>query len=294
MDRKLMATLWQPVDFTSTLLPLVYPSINGSLSSCQLTSLLPLVYPSINGSLSSCKKSLKCINVNNKVVLCDGGGWSPGVSKGEEVERAGGAAMILMNYEIDGFSTEAEPFVLPAAYVSHADGLRIIEYINSSRDPMATILLKGIVIGNPPAPIVLSLSSRGPNTAIPGILKLDIFGPGVNILAAWPYSTDNKAKSNLAFNMKSGTSMAYPHLSGVAPLLKSCPPEWSPSAIKSDIMTTADVLNLEGMPIIDHTNAPADLFIVGASRVNPAKAKNPGLVYHIPPDDYIPYICGLN
>ena len=39
---------------------------------------------------------------------------------------------------------------------------------------------------------------------------------------------------------------------------------------------------------------PANIFATGAGHVNPSEANDPGLVYDIQPDDYIPYLCGLN
>lgn len=54
---------------------------------------------------------------------------------------------------------------------------------------------------------------------------------------------------------------------------------WSHAAIKSAIMTTADVLNLEGKPIADHTMIPANIFATGAGHVNKSKANDPGPVY---------------
>jgi len=87
--------------------------------------------------------------------------------------------------------------------------------------------------------------------------------------------------------------MSCPHLSGVAALLKSAHPDWSPAAIKSAIMTTANTVNLGGQPILDQRLLPADIFATGAGHVNPNKANDPGLVYDIQSDDYIPYLCGL-
>lgn len=94
--------------------------------------------------------------------------------------------------------------------------------------------------------------------------------------------------------MNSGTSVSCPHLSGIAALIKSSHPDWSPAAIKSAIMTTADLLNLKGTPIVDRSNTPADIYSTGSGHVNPSKANDPGLIYDIRPDDYIPYLCGLN
>ncbi|KAG6431451.1 hypothetical protein SASPL_109530 [Salvia splendens] len=134
--------------------------------------------------------------------------------------------------------------------------------------------------------IVASFSSRGPSIPTPGFLKPDILCPGVNILAA--------SHTSMEWKIDSGTSMACPHLSGVAALLKSVHPNWSPAAIKSPIMTTADDVNLAGNPIEDERFLPADIFATGSGHVNPSRAKDPGLVYDIQPQDYLPFllVCG--
>ncbi|KAI3468830.1 hypothetical protein Pfo_025493 [Paulownia fortunei] len=269
-------TVFQPKDFPPTLLPLVYAGSNGKQDSAFCA----------NGSLAG-------VDVKGKVVLCDRGGGIARLDKGQEVKNAGGAAMILANQQSDGFSTSADAHVLPATHVSYTAGLKIKAYINSTTSPMATILFKGTVIGDPLAPIVASFSSRGPSLATPGILKPDIIGPGVNILAAWPFPLVANTNSKLTFNIESGTSMSCPHLSGMAALLKSAHPYWSPAAIKSAFMTTADLVNVKGTAIVDQTLTPADIFATGAGHVNPSKANDPGLVYDIAVDDYIPYLCGL-
>ncbi|KAL0329686.1 UNVERIFIED_CONTAM: Subtilisin-like protease SBT1.2 [Sesamum radiatum] len=269
-------SVFQPKDFPPTLLPLVYAGSNGKQDSAFCA----------NGSLSS-------IDVKGKVVLCDRGGGIARLDKGREVRNAGGAAMILANQQSDGFSTSADAHVLPATHVAYSSGLKIKAYINSTMSPTATILFKGTVIGDPLAPIVASFSSRGPSLATPGILKPDIIGPGVNIIAAWPFPLDGSTNSKLTFNVESGTSMSCPHLSGVAALLKSAHPYWSPAAVKSAIMTTADIVNIKGTSIVDERLIPADIFATGAGHVNPSKANDPGLVYDIAADDYIPYLCGL-
>ncbi|KAL2669203.1 hypothetical protein AAZV13_01G172900 [Glycine max] len=267
-------SIFQPNNFTSTLLPLVYAGANG------------------NDSSTICAPgSLKNVDVKGKVVLCDIGGFVRRVDKGQEVKNAGGAAMILMNSHIEDFNPFADVHVLPATHVSYKAGLAIKNYINSTSTPTATILFEGTVIGNPHAPAVTSFSSRGPSFANPGILKPDIIGPGQNILAAWPVSLD---KNLPPFNIISGTSMSCLHLSGIAALLKNSHPDWSPAAIKSSIMTSANTVNLGGKPILDQRLLPADVFATGAGHVNPLKANDPGLVYDLQPTDYIPYLCGLN
>ncbi|GLT90967.1 hypothetical protein SLE2022_088790 [Rubroshorea leprosula] len=269
-----------------------------SLFQVNFTAMPPLVYAGAYGDASSsafcAPGSLKNASIQGKVVLCERGAGVARIAKGQEVKDNGGAAMILMNQEPDGYSTLAEAHVLPATHVSYAAGVSIKAYIDSSSSPTATILFVGTQIVKTSAPEISSFSSRGPNLQSPGILKPDIIGPGVSILAAWPVSVEKEIDAKSTFNMISGTSMSCPHLSGIAALLKSSHPDWSPAAIKSAIMTTADLVNLEGSPIVDQTNLPADIFATGAGHVNPSRANDPGLIYDIQPDDYIPYLCGLN
>ncbi|KAL2543820.1 Subtilisin-like protease SBT1.2 [Forsythia ovata] len=291
IDRKLRATAllgnneelegesaFQPKDFPSTQLPIVYPGLNTSDSSA------PFCTP----------RSLNNNNVTGKIVLCIVGGGTTGIAKGQAVKNAGGAAMILLNIERQGFTTSANAHVLPATNVNYEGRQKILAYINSTTTPTATIVFKGTIIGDKHAPMVATFSSRGPSRASPGILKPDIIGPGVNILAAWPVSIENNTNTTSTFNIVSGTSMSCPHLSGIAALLKSNHPNWSPAAIKSAIMTTADIVNLNNTSIEDERLLPASIFATGAGHVNPSKANDPGLIYDIEPRDYIPYLCGLN
>nr|XP_043626075.1 subtilisin-like protease [Erigeron canadensis] len=268
-------SVFQPKDFQGDLLPFVYPGMSGDENA-------KYCFPD----------SFNTTDVKGKVVLCLRGGGIGRVAKGQVVKDAGGAAMIITNEKIDGASTIADTHVLPVSYVDYKDGLTIMAYLNSTPSPVATILFHGTFIGDKSAPQVTSFSSRGPSQESPGILKPDIIGPGVSILAAWPVSIDNTTTS-APFNVVSGTSMSCPHLTGIAALLKSAHPDWSPAAIKSAIMTTADLVNLNNKPIEDEREHPASLFAVGAGHVNPSKAADPGLVYDIQPDDYIPYLCGL-
>ncbi|XP_039135761.1 subtilisin-like protease 4 [Dioscorea cayenensis subsp. rotundata] len=94
----------------------------------------------------------------------------------------------------------------------------------------------------------------------------------------------------------SGTSMATPHLAGIAALLKNTHKNWSVAAIRSAIMTTADRFDLDGDPIFhdydlqkDHANTTD----MGSGQVNPIAANDPGLIYDINHDHYIQYLCGL-
>ncbi|URD79421.1 subtilisin-like protease [Musa troglodytarum] len=258
------ASLYPPRNFDAKMLPLVYAAGDVAASHC------------LNDSLNG-------VDVRGKIVLCDRGDNSR-LEKAEVVKSAGGAGVILVNTPEDAYSTVADPLVLPASNVPYVVGLKIKAYINSTSAPEASLVFNGTVMHTPHSPSMASFSSRGPSQITPGILKPDITGPGVSILAAWTMQK---------FNMISGTSMSCPHLSGIAALIRKANPDWSPAAIKSAIMTTAYVTDNSRGPILDERHLPADFFAIGAGHVNPPKAIDPGLVYDLTPQDYIPYLCGL-
>ncbi|XP_073055706.1 subtilisin-like protease [Primulina eburnea] len=273
-------TLFQPENYHPSFLTIIYPGISGDEKSQNASLCLP-------GALDD-------IDVTGKLVVCDIGGPINHLEKGRVVRDAGGAGMILVNEKIDGYTTFADPFVLPAVDITHASGERIKSYINSTMYPIATILFKGTVIGDKTAPSVPFFSSRGPNLASRGILKPDIIGPGLNILAAWPESGEKNNNEQASFNMISGTSMSCSHLSGIAALIKNSHPDWSPAMIKSAIMTSAEQTNLNKSSILDEeTNETADVFAIGAGHVNATRALDPGLVYDISTNDYISYLCNI-
>jgi hypothetical protein len=204
--------------------------------------------------------------------------------------------MILLNTFPQGYNTLADAHVLPASHVDYAAASAIKSYVNSTSNATAQIIFEGTILGTPPAPSIAAFSSRGPSLENPGILKPDITSPGVNVLAAWPFQVGPPSAPVLpgpTFNVISGTSMSAPHLSGVVALVKSKHPHWSPAAIKSAIMTTADATDRAGNPILNEQRVPADLFATGAGHVNPEKAADPGLVYDIAANDYIGYLCSL-
>jgi subtilisin family serine protease len=90
-----------------------------------------------------------------------------------------------------------------------------------------------------------------------------------------------------AFDFLSGTSMASPHVAGLAALFKTKYPTWSPMAIKSALMTTA--YNLKGAG----GSSAADPFAQGAGHVDPSRMFNPALVYDASDDDWLGVLEGL-
>lgn len=97
---------------------------------------------------------------------------------------------------------------------------------------------------------VASFSSRGPR-GYDSKLKPEITAPGVAIFAAAMGSGDHGMSL-------SGTSMAAPHVAGVAALVREAHPDWSAEQIKAAMMDTADDLDLadvDGYRIVPRTGA---------------------------------------
>ncbi|MBA0865231.1 hypothetical protein Goshw_010340 [Gossypium schwendimanii] len=137
------------------------------------------------------------------------------------------------------------------------DGDSVVDYIKSNSDPKASIDFKITSLGTKPSPIVSPIvaisSSRGPSRSFPSVLKPAIMASGDLVLAAWPPNVgvarlnEDLVFSN--FNLISGTSMACPHVSGVAALLKATYPDWSLAAIRSALMSTSNTIDNTGSPI---------------------------------------------
>jgi subtilisin family serine protease len=101
---------------------------------------------------------------------------------------------------------------------------------------------------------MVDFSSEGP-ARVTSALKPDVSAPGSDIRSADGGTGDGAA-------VFSGTSMAAPHVSGVAALMTELHPSWSPGKIKALIMNqaTQDVVNLDG-------SGPVPATVMGSGRV---------------------------
>ncbi|XP_047047684.1 subtilisin-like protease SBT1.8 [Lolium rigidum] len=263
----------------------------------------PLVYnrgvrAGSNASKLCMAGTLDAAAVKGKVVLCDRGGNSR-VEKGQVVKQAGGVGMVLANTAQSGEEIVADSHLLPAVAVGATSGEAIRSYVESEADAEVVLSFAGTAVDVQPAPVVAAFSSRGPNRQVPQLLKPDVIGPGVNILAGWTGSVGPTGltidERRPAFNILSGTSMSCPHISGLAAFVKAAHPDWSPSAIKSALMTTAYAVDNTGSPLLDaaagSANSTATPWSFGSGHVDPVKALSPGLVYDTSIDDYVAFLC---
>ncbi|XP_052187131.1 subtilisin-like protease SBT1.2 [Diospyros lotus] len=258
---------------------------------------LELVYVTGGESASEfcLRGSLPKAKVRGKMVVCDRG-INGRAEKGQAVKEAGGAAMVLANTALNLGEDSVDAHVLPATLIGFDESVELKGYMNSTTRPRAKIIFGGTVIGRSRAPAVAQFSSRGPSFINPSIIKPDVIAPGVNIIAAWPQNLGPTGlpedSRRVNFTVLSGTSMACPHVSGIAALLHSAYRTWTPAMIKSAIITTADFTDHLGKRILDG-DKPAGVFAMGAGHVKPERAMNPGLAYDIRPEEYVAYLCTM-
>ncbi|KAM1052235.1 hypothetical protein ACFX2A_034461 [Malus domestica] len=254
----------------------------------------PLVY---NKTFSACNSTAALETAPDAIIICDD--TVPIRNQISYIIQSGllGAIFITNNPEI----RELGYVVTPSVVVNTKDGRTVIEYALKSENPTVSINFQQTLLNTKPAPAAAFYTSRGPSKSYPGILKPDIMAPGSLVLAAWvPKVAAGKIGFNVNlpsnYNLISGTSMACPHASGVAALLKGAHPEWSAAAIRSALMTTANPLDNTGNPILDdgdNFNFASPL-AMGAGHIDPNGALDPGLIYDATPQEYVNLLCSTN
>ncbi|PQQ01477.1 subtilisin-like protease SBT5.4 [Prunus yedoensis var. nudiflora] len=256
-----------------------------------------------------------------EAIICQGGTLDPRKVKGKilvclreyndnartekswQADMAGAVGMILVNDEQSGNDVVADPHVLlfhmsttlTANISSITLNLPMCNFIHN-RTPMAYLTRVKTELGSKPAPFVATFSSRGPNLLEQGILKPDIIAPGVSIIAAYTEAAGPTSQISdtrrVPFNVQTGSSMSCPHASGIAGLLRTLHPDWSPAAIKSAIMTTATTQDDSMEPILDDSSSyvKATPFAYGSGHIQPNKAMDPGLIYNLTTLDYLNFL----
>ncbi|MBH5320945.1 S8 family serine peptidase [Paenibacillus sp. GSMTC-2017] len=116
-----------------------------------------------------------------------------------------------------------------------------------------------------------TFSSRGPTMDGRYLIKPDVTAPGVAIMSSISGFNQTEAYAT-AYGRKNGTSMAAPHVSGLALLLQQKYPDWSPFDIRAALANTAvDIYNANGTLY--------DVYSQGSGRTNITNAlKTPALL----------------
>ncbi|KAK7267819.1 hypothetical protein RIF29_20498 [Crotalaria pallida] len=258
---------------------------------------LQLVY---NKTLSACNSVELLSEVANSdiIILCEAS--ESKINQIKYVNSASVAGAVFISADPRPF-TEPIKVTSPSIVIRHQDAPIVIKYAKSYEKPTASIKFQQTFVGIKPAPAVHITSSRGPSPSYPRVLKPDLMAPGANVLAGFvPNREAAIIGKNLHlssdYNIMSGTSMACPHASGVAALLKAAHPEWSASAIRSALITAANPLDNTQKPILDssYPSQYASPLAIGAGQIDPNRALDPGLIYDATPQDYVNSLCALN
>lgn len=205
-------------------------------------------------------------SLTGRVVLVYKGDTAAGDCAGSDkvgnAEAAGARAVVLVSIfpSRQPTSLGGDPRGIPAVMIGRDDGEAILDAlspnapasyndgtVNATLDPSTTVFPEFV-------DTITDFSSEGP-ARLTNDLKPDITAPGFDIQSTAVGTGDKGIKF-------SGTSMAAPHVSGVATLLRELHPGWSVAKIKAVMMNQA-TLDLKNIDL----SKPVPATVIGAGRV---------------------------
>lgn len=185
------------------------------------------------------------------------------VDKIANAKAAGAEAIIIYNnLPGDGHNpiyAGAGHNYIPSFSLTYEDG----EAIASLLEDGATVTFGEMGGSVTTGDLLAEFSSRGPVNYTAAI-KPEVVAPGVDVHSAVPSymaGPEFTGDYEFAYRRSSGTSMASPHVAGVAALMIQANPEQTPADIKTKLMNTA-------VPMTEEYN----VFEIGAGRINPVAA----------------------
>ncbi|KAH7365784.1 hypothetical protein KP509_18G046100 [Ceratopteris richardii] len=232
------------------------------------------------------------------------------MSTAEQLNASG--VVVVVDDDTADFDLGPFPSTVPMILIeSLEESLMLMSYYkHGNRNSMVP---EGRIMGglsatfNKRSPQVAYYSSRGPDLAnkrraVAEVMKPNAMAPGDMIWAAWsPIGNDDDDFKGANFALASGTSMAAPHVAGIAALVKQKNPSMSPAAIGSALTTTASTVDETGFPLLAQQPSynvslplgPASPFDFGGGEVNPTAAIDPGLVFDADFEDYVGFLCSI-
>lgn len=187
--------------------------------------------------------------------------------------KAAGAVAIIVYNNIPGpigVSLGDNFELIPTLSMSKEDGESIKAKLDAGQ--RVEVSFNDFVKGQTAGDEMNTSSSRGPAKVTLDI-KPDIVAPGTSILSTVPaYGKDEPgADYSQAYDRKSGTSMATPHVAGLVALLIEKHSDWTPFDIKVALMNNGKVLD----------TTKYDVFDQGAGRIQAVKTIDPAALVKV-------------
>lgn len=217
-----------------------------------------------------CESAFPAGTFNGQIVVCDSYYYYYDPQHLGQNVLAGGAGGLVVANLYPWLGVFESGNVLPAVQIDSDKADQLRAWLASGAGHVGSITGFSFVSDPAAADVLAYFSSRGPNPVVTDVIKPDLIGPGVNVLAA---TKDPDLSARL-----SGTSMSSPHAAGAAALLIALHPTWTPAEVQSALMTTAQT---SGLKKEDGTTPATSPFDVGAGRVDLGVAARAGLVLDV-------------
>jgi minor extracellular serine protease Vpr len=186
-------------------------------------------------------------------------------AKAANAMAAGAVAIGVVNNNVGYFNPLLTNVTIPFLELLRSDGAAL-----AAAPKAITAMLSNEQLPNPNFAIAASFSSGGPRS-VDSALKPDVTAPGVAVLSTGIGTGTGTAND-------SGTSMATPHVAGVAALVRQAHPHWSTGAIRAAIMESASPTALldyaprtEGAGLVQALGATSTDVVVRGDGERPGK-----------------------
>ncbi|RBP87602.1 peptidase inhibitor I9 [Cytobacillus firmus] len=262
-----------------------YPNFTGTLQSSQLQGNIELRYSTSELGVNPRDlkgKTLPIVDVGQgteteyegkdvrgKIVLIQTGGTER-LNVAFSIAKEKGAAVAIGYSKYGGFISDSfpeDPHLLPAFTM---EGSLAKELSNALKTEEVTVTFDEIKEREIERDDYISFFSSSGPARLTYDIKPEVVAPGGNILSTVPkyyYQVDDYKQSYAKF---SGTSMAAPHVAGIAALLLQANPKSAPDDIKGMLMNTADDLEPN-----------YSVFDLGAGKVDALEAAEASLLIQV-------------
>ncbi len=185
----------------------------------------------------ACEPLSNADSVNGKAVIVKRGGCLFPVKYGH-VQDAGATAIVVANTS-DNVSNllvmggiYPEEIAIPGLMITSTDGHRLVDALEQGPAPIVR-LSSGFLVPTPTNldDVIAAFSSQGPGAENAGF-KPDLAAPG-------RFTVSTLAGSGIEGILRRGTSMAAPHVAGMAALLKQQHPDMPPASLKALLQNSA-------------------------------------------------------